>query len=79
MPKVCDCLGLAMVCCMSWTPIPITVSTVRQWLCLAPMLKLSRGSESHMFKLKEGAEGRESFEFKGGDFMVVCLLFVWDS
>ena len=22
--------------------------------------------ESHMFKLKEGAEGREPFEFKGG-------------
>ena len=26
-PIVCDCLGLAMVCCMSRTPIPITVST----------------------------------------------------
>ena len=22
--------------------------------------------ESHMFKLKEGAEGRETFQFKGG-------------
>ena len=24
------------------------------------------GGESHMFKVKEGAEGREPFEFKGG-------------
>ena len=32
LPKACDCLGLAMVCCMSWTPIPITVSTVWQWI-----------------------------------------------
>ena len=42
-PKVCDCLGLAMVCCMSWTPTPITVSTVWQWIMPRPMLKLSRG------------------------------------
>ena len=63
MPEVCDCLGLALVCCMSWTPIPITVSTV------CPHVKIRQRDlkgESHMFKLNEGAEGREPFQFKGG-------------
>ena len=33
---VCDCLRLAMVCCMLWTPILIALSMVRQWFCLLP-------------------------------------------
>ena len=41
MPIVCDWLRLAMVCCMSRTPIPI-------------------------IELKEGAKGREPFEFERG-------------
>ena len=68
MPKVCDCLGLALVCCMSWTPIPITVSTVWQWIMPRLHAKIKQRDlkgESHMFKLKEGAEGREPFQFRG--------------
>ena len=30
-----QCPWVAMVCCMLWTPIPIAVSTVWQWLCPA--------------------------------------------
>ena len=33
---VCDCLRLAMVCCMLWKPILIALSTVWQWFCLLP-------------------------------------------
>ena len=33
---VCDCLRLAMVCCMLWTSILIALSTVWQWFCLLP-------------------------------------------
>ena len=65
---VCDCLRLAMVCCMLSTPIPIAVSTVWQWLCPTPMLKLGTGiwRARAMFELKEGAEGRQPFKVEGG-------------
>ena len=69
MPKVCDCLGLAMVCCMPCTPIPITVSTVGQWIMPRPHVKIKQRvlkGGSHMIKLNGGAGGPEPFEFKGG-------------
>ena len=45
-PKVCDCLGLALVCCMSWTPIPITVATVWQWIMPRPHVKIKHVSKA---------------------------------